>query len=308
MKTLVVVSLSILGLLTLRASGVAQYGSAKYPRPTFSGPAHIPFESAKLAFWGESDATGYASDWIYVSNDKIHQLMFQMPPGAFYRSSERLKVVNASDELWYVLGGSLMLNNPETGEVHRINKGEAAFFRRDIWHHGFSYGIDPVRVIEFFAPPPAAEGPVRYRESKPFLKEFKERQDHWLGRWPAAKPEAQGKFTMRVLRDSDILWRLEGQSRVGVLVSTEHITAGEIVLLPGQKSDLHVHGGDESLYLVEGHLNVNTPRSVGQQSFILKPEDGFYVPEGTPHQLVNMSDRPAKVLFGVAPNYLPRSE
>jgi hypothetical protein len=49
--------------------------------------------------------------------------------------------------------GILVLNNPQTSEVHRALPGEAVFFRCDTWHHGFNYGIDPLRVLEFFAPP-----------------------------------------------------------------------------------------------------------------------------------------------------------
>lgn len=78
-----------------------------------------------------------------------------------------------------------------------------------------------------------------------------------------------------------------------------------MTLLPGQKSELHTHGGDESVYLLEGTLNLNTPKSEGQQSFVLRPGDGFYIPEGTPHQFFNMSDESLTLLFGVAPNYFP---
>jgi quercetin dioxygenase-like cupin family protein len=113
---------------------------------------------------------------------------------------------------------------------------------------------------------------------------------------------------MEVMGDSDLLWRLEGQALVGLYASTEHLTAGKITILPGQKSSLHTHAGDESIYLLEGSLNIVTPKSEGQQLFILKPEDGFYVPQGTPHQFFNMSDQPLTLLFGVAPKYLPENK
>jgi mannose-6-phosphate isomerase-like protein (cupin superfamily) len=308
MKAKVSVVWFLLVLLGLCFPTWAQVGSLQYTRPTFDRPTHIPFESSRLAFWGESDVSGYASDWIYVSNDKIHQLLFQMPPGAFYRSTERSPVVYGADEVWCVLSGTLLLNNPETGEAHLVNKGQAAFFRKDTWHHGFSYGKEPVRVLEFFAPPPATGTTGAYSKSKPFLKKFKESQDEWIGKWPMSRPEAQRRYTMEVMGDSDLLWRLEGQALVGLYASTEHLTAGKMTLLPGQKSDLHTHQGDESIYLLEGSLNVNTPKSEGQQSFILKPADGFYVPKGTPHQFFNMSDQPLTLLFGVAPKYLPDNQ
>src|SRR5262245_52752811 len=113
MKKLIVFFL--LGLTSVCPHTLAQYGSPKYPLPTFDKPTYIPFESLKQACWGESEASGYAAYWIYVSNDKIHQLLFQMPPGTFYRSTEKLPVIYGADEVWSVLGGMLAINNPETG-------------------------------------------------------------------------------------------------------------------------------------------------------------------------------------------------
>jgi len=299
---------SLLWLISCGQLALAQYGSPKYPLPTFDKPTHIPFESTRLAFWGENDATGYASDWIYVSNDKIHQLLFQMPQGASYHSSEKTPVIYGADEVWCVLGGTLVINNPENGEVHVVNKGDAVFFRKDTWHHGYNYGKEPLRVLEFFAPPPAAGTTGAYSTSKPYLKKFKESQDEWIGRWPMAEADVKRAFTLKVMSDSSLLWRREGQALIGLYAATEHLTAGKMILLPGQKGELHTHAGDESLYLLEGSLNVNTPASEGQQSFILKPQDGFYIPKGAAHQLFNMSDQPVTVLFGVAPKYGPEKK
>jgi len=283
----------------------AQVGSPKYPRPSFKGPTYIPHESLTLGFWGVDDKSGYASDWIYVSNNKIHQLLYQMPPGAFYRSHKGSPVIYGADEVWYVLSGTLAVNNPETGEVYVVETGKAAFWRKDTWHHGFNYSKEAIQVLEFFAPPPAAGTTGAYSTSKPFLPEFKEAQNEWIGRWPMSRAEAKRKQSIEVIGDSDLLWRLEGQGLVGLYASTENLTAGKLILMPGQKSALHVHKGDESIYQLEGSLNIVTPESEGQRLFILRPKDGFYVPEGTPHQFFNMSDQRAVLLFGVAPNYLP---
>jgi gentisate 1,2-dioxygenase len=78
-----------------------------------------------------------------------------------------------------------------------------------------------------------------------------------------------------------------------------------MLLLPGQRTDVQVHSGDESLYLLEGALNLLFPEKEGQQWFELHPQDGFYIPAGAPHQYYNMTDRPATLIFGVAPRYLP---
>ena len=51
------------------------------PRPTFDGPAAIPYGAITRHLWGDEDA-GEVADWIYVSSDRIHQLVYGLPPGA----------------------------------------------------------------------------------------------------------------------------------------------------------------------------------------------------------------------------------
>ena len=52
---------------------------------------------------------------------------------------------------------------------------------------------------------------------------------------------------------------LQGRERpllVGLLVSTEHLTVGRIDLLPGQRSEAECHGGDEAIYVLSGTVHV----------------------------------------------------
>jgi quercetin dioxygenase-like cupin family protein len=267
-------------------------------------PTAIPFEQATRFLWGDK-ASGEVSDWVYCSSPRMHQLVFGMPSGGAFRHSEQNKTIFGADILYYVLEGLLVLNNPQTGEVHRVNRGEAVFFRKDTWHHGFSFGEDPLRVLEFFCPSPHAGTAQPYARTKPNLTQSRYGQDAFLGRWPAAQKETA--FTMRVLREPDILWRLEGerqQALVGILVSTEHLTVGKLRLLPGQSTDVRAHGGDLALYTLEGQLNVKLPEADGPSWFELRPKDAFFVPQGTRYQIHNIVDRPLELVFGVAPSYL----
>jgi quercetin dioxygenase-like cupin family protein len=257
--------------------------------------------------WGDSDSSEVA-DSIYVSSDRIHQLVFGLPPGGSFRHSENFRTVFAADELLYVLSGVMALANPETGEGHRVLPGEAAFFRRDTWHHAFNQSAEPLRVLELFAPPPSQGTSGAYARSKPNLTTAQHTQDQWLGSWPMARAEAFGSHTLQVLRESDVMWRLEGEepkTLVGLWISTEHLTVGQIELLPGQHTEMHAHGGDEGLYLLSGTLHVHVPANGAQSWFELSPRDGFYVPQGVPHQYYNVSAEPARLLFAVAPCYLP---
>jgi mannose-6-phosphate isomerase-like protein (cupin superfamily) len=275
------------------------------PRPTFDKPTLIPYSQVTRHVWGDDDS-GRVIDWIYVSSSKIHQLVFSMPFGGNFRHSENHRTIFAADELYYVLSGALVLSNPQTGEIQRLNRGEAAFFRRDTWHHGFNYGTDPLRVIEFFAPPPSQGTSGAYAKTKANLREFRYKQDELVGKWPMARAEAASSMTM--VRDTDILWRMEGQTQqtlVGLLFSSDQLTVGKRVLLPGQQSEIELHGGDESVYLIEGCLAISVESQNESPWFELNPGDGFYLPQGTAHQYRNMSDKPVTFLFGVAPDYLP---
>lgn len=277
-------------------------GYAPSPRPNFAGPTHIPYESVTRHLWGDETA-GEVSDWIYVSSEGIHQLLFGLAPGGAFRHSDSFRTIFAADEVLYVLSGVMVLANPETGEVHRIEPGQAAFFRRDTWHHVFNYSDQPLRVLEYFAPPPSQGTSGSYAQTKPNLTESVYGQDKWLGQWPMARAEAADNFTIRTVTDRDLLWRLEGERHrtlVGLLAATEHLTVGRIPLLPGRRTDLRVHNGDQSLYLLEGKLNVHTPENEGQQWFELNPSDGFYLPQGAPHRYYNMTDQPVELLFGAA--------
>jgi len=275
------------------------------PRPCFDGPAPIPYASVTRHVWGDR-ISGEVADWIYVSSRKIHQLVFGLPTGGSFKHSAEYRTVFAADEVLYVLEGTMVIANPETGEVHRVSTGEAAFFRRDTWHHAFAHGGEPLRVLELFAPPPSAGTSGAYARTKPLLTDARYSQEELLERWPEAQEEALRDHTIRVLRDKDVLWRLEGHERqilVGILASTEHLTVGKLLLSPGETTDIESHGGDESLYVLAGTVHVRLSGHDGQGWHELGAGDGFYLPEGTLHQYSNVSGRPVELVFGVAPTY-----
>jgi mannose-6-phosphate isomerase-like protein (cupin superfamily) len=282
---------------------------APSPRPTFSEATHIPYAAVTRHLWGDPKA-GEVADWIYVSSDKIHQLVFGLAPGGSFRHSDSFRTIFGADVLYYVLSGHMVFANPESGEVHSVQPGEAAFFRRDTWHHAYNYSREPLRVLEFFAPPPSTGTSGAYARTKPLLEATRYTQDEVLGGWPIMREEIVRNQAIRVIGERDLLWRLEGEYRgegppalVGLLVATEHLTVGKMTLLPGQHTDVQAHAGDESLYLLEGVLHIFCPGKEGPRWFEINPRDGFYLPAGTPHQYYNISGEPLTLIFGVAPDY-----
>ena len=278
---------------------------APSPRPTFDKPTALPFDRVTRHVWGDA-SSGEVQDWIYVSSSKIHQLVFGLPAGGRFAHSDEHRTIFAADEVYYVLSGTLALANPESGEVQRVCAGEAAFFRRDTWHHGFNCGTEPLRVLEYFAPPPSTGSSSAYAKTKPNLITWNYTQDQLLGHWPMSRERTTRAARFTMIRDADLLWSMEGREHLaltGLLVSTEHLTVGKIPLLPGQSTDLETHGGDESLYVQDGVLTLGVAAADASSEHELKAGDGFYLPQGTSHRYRNLSDRPVTVLFGVAPHY-----
>jgi quercetin dioxygenase-like cupin family protein len=264
------------------------------PRPTFDAPTLIRAEDAIRHVWGDEES-GHVQDWIYVSSQRIHAIVFGLASGEAFKHSESFRTIFAADELLHVLQGTLVLANPATGEVVRAERGESVFFRRDTWHHGFSYGGDELRVLELFAPPPATGTSGVYAGTKPYLTESVYADDRLLGR--SVGPAETASF--RVLRPSDVTWRLDRSVLVGLLVSTEHLTVGTICVLPGGRSVKESHAGDELCYLTSGSLRV----AAGGVDATLSPGDGFYIPAGVPHEYAGVGAEIAEAIFGVAPDY-----
>ena len=60
------------------------------PRPTFDAPTPIRAEDAVRHTWGDEEA-GLVQDWIYVSSDRIHAIVFGLPPGEAFRHSDSFR-------------------------------------------------------------------------------------------------------------------------------------------------------------------------------------------------------------------------
>ena len=297
----------LLFVVLIGAFALAQTPPAQAPPE----PIHIPFHATSRILWGD-EASGRVADSRYYSGSKIMFQIYGMEPGQVFRHSDVFTTLFQVDGIYYVLSGILVLNNPGTGETVMVKPGELAFLARHNWNHGFAYGTEPLRVLEYL-PRHAGGGALTPASERPPLTP-KYTQDQLLGRWPAALDEARRGATHRVVRDPDILWRLEGkksQILVGIMASTDQITFGKIILQPGQESEVRVHGGDLGVYLEQGELQVRLPKSVLDQRgqtrwFDVKQADGVYVPEGTPYHYYNPSgNKVATLIFGVAPTYLP---
>ena len=265
------------------------------PRPSFEAATAIRAADAVRHTWGDEEA-GFVADWIYVSSQAIHAIVFGLEPGGAFRHSKSFRTVFAADEVLYVLQGTLVLANPETGEVVRAEPGESVFFRRDTWHHGFSYGDEPLRVLELFAPPPATGTSGAYARTRPYLDESVYAVEGVVGNLAGARPE---DGSLRVLRREDSVWRLDRDVLVGLLISTEHLTGGTVTVPAGRTSLEESHDGEELVYVTRGELRVE---AAGVEA-TLTPGDAFFVPSATPHRYAATEAGVAEAVFGVAPSF-----
>ncbi|MDE0233710.1 MAG: cupin domain-containing protein [bacterium] len=278
------------------------------PRPEYDRATAIGHDQAVLHLWGDEES-GYVGDRIYVSSSLIHLIEFSLRPRARFTHSEDNRTIFAADEVLHVTEGEMLLVNPETGEAILAGEGESVFFRRDTWHHAVNRSNDrPLRVMELFAPPPSTGASSAYARTQPYLSDWRYGDDRWLGRWPMDRAEREKTRSLHLVREPDLLWRAdhpEDDLLVGLVCSTEHLTAGRARLLPGQSSLARRHGGDLALVVLQGEVAVFLPDAAEPPSwFELGVGDGFYVPRGDRYQLFGHSSG-SEILFGVAPAYLP---
>ncbi len=286
----------------------AMSGYRPSPRPSFAEPTLLRHDEVVRHTWGDPGA-GFVEDWIYVSSQLVHTIVFGIPPGGGFTHSESFRTIFGADELLHVLQGTLVLANPETGQVVRAEPGESVFFRQDTWHHGFSYGDEPLRVLEFFAPPPATGTSGPYAQAQPYLEQSRYGQDGVVGELFGARRSGRSgdsrpspeRGELRILRRDDAVYRLDTGILVGLLASTEHLTVGTLAVPAGQVSREEAHDGEELVFCLRGRLTV----SAGGVEETLAPWDAFLVPRGTPHTYAAAGETLAEAIFGVAPRHPP---
>jgi quercetin dioxygenase-like cupin family protein len=262
------------------------------PRPNYTVPTAITRAGVTRHLWGDEES-GVVADLIYASTEAIHALVFILPPGGAFRHSQEYRTVFAADEVLHVLSGTMVLANPETGDVERVPRGGSVFFGPDTWHHAFAQGDEPLHVLELLAPPPASGSTGAYARSRPYLEHSRyEREDG----------TDVSQSTLRLLRDDDVVWHRDLGVRSGTLVETPRLMAQTIEISPGEASAWHSHAGDEVLYVLDGTLWVRARHADVTYVFELGRDDACLLPAGSEHEYRNYGAVAVKTLVGVAPN------
>jgi mannose-6-phosphate isomerase-like protein (cupin superfamily) len=284
------------------------------PRPSYDRGTAVPRGRAARHVWGDPQA-GEILDLVYVSNDRIHQLLFEIPPGGQFTHSDEFRTVFGADEVLYAVDGTVAVADPETGSVTRISPGEAIYFGAGTWHHAFNWGPGPARVLEFFAPPPATGTSGVYARQQPLITKSRYADDSVLGSLVPGRGRAAGgggqvagggtpaRPRFAVIRPEDYTWRLDGdRDRVltGLLASTPQLTVGRCEVRGPAWSGWIGYRGDAGGYVLAGGLALRLSGR-GREWDELAPGDGFFVPAGEQYEVRGLEPGVSSYLVGYAP-------
>jgi mannose-6-phosphate isomerase-like protein (cupin superfamily) len=277
----------------------ASSGYSPSPRPTYDAPTLVRREEIKRHIWGDKES-GLVGDWVHASTDKIHVLEFGLAPGRWFKHSPAFRTVFSADEVFYVLQGAMLACNPQTGEIVECLAGESLLFRRDTWHHVRAEGTEPLRVLEFFSPPPSQGTSGAYAQNQEYLEKPVYRRDELLGKCIGAAKLS----TLHRIGPRERTLRLEGEIVVGLIASTEHLTVAELQVPSGAVGEKTAHGGDAMIVGLSGELMVRTHWKSKASTFEVGPRDAVFIPETGQYEVLSFSGA-ATALLGVAPRYLP---
>lgn len=291
----------------------AMPGRRATPRPVFERATVVRRGQTAHHVWGDADS-GLVTDRVYLSTDALHVLEFSLAPGDEFRHSATNKTVFAADVVYCVVEGELVLADPQHGEVRVVRTGECAVFGRDTWHHGFNPGTEPLRVLEFFAPPPSMGTASLYARSQEMLPAVRYRDDRWDGRWPAASAEREATSRLWVVGEAQLLWGLADAAPghlVGLVCDTEHLRVVSGRVYAGHVEDARKVEHESMLVVTSGELWVDVADPDGDTwvTHCLAPGDAAYVPPHATLRVLSRSGGRSTYLMGsgvpVAHGWIP---
>lgn len=275
----------------------------------FDKPTLVRRGEAVRFLWGD-DKAHYVPDLIYGRGERIAGLIYKLAPGEYFRTSETWRTIYDQDRYYYVVCGELTIQDPETGDIAVAKAGEAVYWHGARYHFGYNFNFEETLVLDWYAPPERASNvpEIVHSATKKQLKERIDGREDLLTNWPSgasadrAMRQKEGRVT--TLRRADALPFILGEQapvRMDIFVSSLNLTAGVFDLRPSIMSDPETHGGDETLFALEGAVHVYLPDSYDW--FELHPLDCLYLPEGTRHQYANTGSALARAAFCVTPHY-----
>jgi mannose-6-phosphate isomerase-like protein (cupin superfamily) len=262
------------------------------PKPDFSKSTIIKYAKIKIHLWGDEES-GFVKDWIYVSNKSLHQIIFGLSARTNFKHSNEFRTIFGADELLYVLNGTMVIGNPQTGEMHRVEKGEFIYFSKDTWHHAFNYSNEDLQVLEFFSPPPLTGTSGAYAKQKPLLRNFRYGQNYTLD--PLRLSNKKKSF--KNINKNEINWSLIGENQeqlMGTIVNTKNLKVHILKVLGGQSTPKINFVNHSVFFILENKLKVTLSNK--KSKLAVNYKDSVYLKSGDCVQFYNQSRKEASII------------
>jgi len=262
------------------------------PKPDFSKSTIIKYAKIKIHLWGDEES-GFVKDWIYVSNKSLHQIIFGLSARTNFKHSNEFRTIFGADELLYVLNGTMVIGNPQTGEMHRVEKGEFIYFSKDTWHHAFNYSNEDLQVLEFFSPPPLTGTSGAYAKQKPLLRNFRYGQNYTLDPLKLSNK----KKSFKKINKNEINWSLIGENQeqlMGTIVNTKNLKVHILKVLGGQSTPKINFVNHSVFFILENKLKVTLSNK--KSKLAVNYKDSVYLKSGDCVQFYNQSRKEASII------------
>ncbi len=293
----------------------------KFPfPPNDKKPMLIRKQDYSTALYPPNDAFTSDNTFTIVTTDTFMLGIYELCPGGVFLPLD----IHPGDETYYILDGPVVQRSGN-GQFAYLESGEGLWMPEGAWHCCHNFSDKKARILYFITPKAWSE------EIPPAVIPTDEETKFYKGPNNAALPNMKGKIhdisrqgctddigcwppvdykearetgAVYGIRDFEKLNNIHGTKHpmlMRFISSNDYGHFGEFILPAGgygpRCSDPDVHRGDAALYCIDGPVTVNLTDL--QESFVLNPEDSFFLPAGTKYQLVNFENKPIKAVFAI---------
>ena len=271
------------------------------------------------ALYPPNNAFTSDNTFTMVSTDSFMLGIYELGPGGVFAPLD----IHPGDETYYILNGPVVQRSGN-GQFAYLETGEGLYMPEGAWHCCHNFSAEKARVLYFITPkawseaiPPTViptdeetkfyKGPNNHRlpNMKSKIKDISRQGcTDDIGAWPVDPEEARKTGAVYAVREFEKLNNIHGTKHpmlMRFISSNNYGHMGEMILPAGgygpRCSDPDVHQGDGALYCIDGPVTVNLVDM--QESYVLEPEDTFFLQAGTKYQLVNFENKPIKVIFAI---------
>ncbi|SEP23030.1 cupin domain-containing protein [Propionispora vibrioides] len=283
-------------------------------------PMLIRKSEYSTALYPPDNAFTSDNTFTMVSTDTFMLGIYELGPGGVFAPLD----IHPGDESYYILNGPVVQRSGN-GQFAYLQTGEGLFMPEGAWHCCHNFADSKARILYFITPKAWSENiPPAVIPSDEETKYYKGANNDKLpdmkgkiadisrqgctddiGAWPVDAHEARKTGAVYGVRDFEKLNNVHGTKHpmlMRFITSNDYGHFGEFVLPNGggygpRCSDPDKHAGDAALYCVDGPLTINLVDL--QESFVMEPEDTFFIPAGTSYQLVNFENHQVKAVFAI---------